>query len=466
MQNKSTHADSSSPRPLGTARLNDTPDSSKVVYAKTTIINVFFDGTNNNLYNIEARRSGQRTPDPETNESYYNDFSNVANLFRNIPTKNKDGYFYIDGMGTTRLEDDDQDGYAMGTGKTGIVERANQAFEQIVTYLKNLGNRPSHITLNVFGFSRGAATARRFVSLCNTDASKFGPFQDLQWYVNFVGIFDTVSSYAQDKATLLMQSKMGADKKKAFSDDISELKLKFDARKINGNTYNWARKVFHIVALDEFRINFALTNIASAVALGFGYEVKIPGAHSDIGGGYNAVVNEVQDFSALNDNNKLAFYAYLPYRGWYKPQHMRADGGAQNSVRLQAWRTGADAVKNNYSKISYQMMKDMINKYASYISFTDGKKVSDNHSDIQWLLDNWVPKALANDGAKSFTMPWPDKKDAWSQRIYHEFLHMSSNYKHSRGWTKPIVIPFEPNMELATIDGQRTMIPKRIIYNG
>ena len=92
MQNKSTHADSSSPRPLGTARLNDTPDSSKVVYAKTTIINVFFDGTNNNLYNIEAQRSGQRTPDPETNESYYNDFSNVANLFRNIPTKNKDGF--------------------------------------------------------------------------------------------------------------------------------------------------------------------------------------------------------------------------------------------------------------------------------------------------------------------------------------------------------------------------------------
>ena len=42
----------------------------------------------------------------------------------------------------------------------------------------------------------------------------------------------------------------------------------------------------HICAMDEFRANFALTDIGSAATDKNNIELFIPGCHSDIGGGY------------------------------------------------------------------------------------------------------------------------------------------------------------------------------------
>lgn len=133
---------------------------------------------------------------------------------------------------------------------------------------------PHYVTLNVFGFSRGAAAARNFVHLANTQPELFKNAElDKDWNfaknnpskqngvsVNFVGLFDTVASYGKDLN---------------FSNDTEQLHLNFDS--------GYANKVVHLVALDEYRANFPLTNINSALGLSarngkgkMGYELRIP----------------------------------------------------------------------------------------------------------------------------------------------------------------------------------------------
>jgi len=85
-----------------------------------------------------------------------------------------------------------------------------------------------------------------------------------------VGLYDTVSSYGR-----------------SFLDDVDQLGLKIGGQ---------AAKVVHLVAGDECRENFASTTIASAIAAGVGYELVLPGVHSDVGGGYAEVEQEERLF--------------------------------------------------------------------------------------------------------------------------------------------------------------------------
>jgi hypothetical protein len=85
--------------------------------------------------------------------------------------------------------------------------------------------------------------------------------------VLFAGLFDTVASHGLRHVN-----------------DVATLGLASISR---------AQKVLHLTASDEFRDNFALSNISVAVADGVGTEIALPGAHSDIGGGY--VDNVLED---------------------------------------------------------------------------------------------------------------------------------------------------------------------------
>ena len=113
--------------------------------------------------------------------------------------------------------------------------------------------------LVVFGFSRGAALARKFVSmvLSSNPACK----------VSFLGVFDTVAAMN------------GIHRKgdKISSDVVFE----------NGTLNDKVNKAVHLVSLDEDRVPFSPTLInrdpqhpARIV------EVWFPGVHSDVGGGY------------------------------------------------------------------------------------------------------------------------------------------------------------------------------------
>jgi hypothetical protein len=296
---------------------------------------VFFDGTNNNKYNVNAGKMYGPSPDQES--SYGADYSNIARLSNAFQfyKKKYDIQFalYVVGAGTGG---DDQDVVAWGkgitndgkesadnrakdtgrtmdnsmegataTGVSGITNRVNQAckkvrdeierrikvFRKKKKFTKTAPAIIESVELDAFGFSRGAAKARHFVYR----ALEIEPFGNLglanelrtiphvqavhQVKFVFLGLYDTVSSFGLDGN---------------FTDDVKQLRL---------NLMNRVDRVVHLCAADEHRINFALTDITSAGSKGV--EIFLPGVHSDVGGGY---------LDHRGDAGTWLYYKPVPYR--------------------------------------------------------------------------------------------------------------------------------------------------------
>ena len=283
--------------PLQAAAAPPPPPPPKQVTVK---YNVFFDGTGNNMYNVARReeveawkagkwfgplRERQEKRLDKRNSSYQNEISNVVRLYRAAPvhsTTSMEGSLYVEGIGTSKDEEDSGPGQALGMdffmSSTGVTSRVAWAIEQVRDKVGGLvTDRRVHLTveLRVFGFSRGAAAARHFVhralngslataKLATQLQAIFG-FTKVELSVSFAGLFDTVASLGL-----------------YHGNDVRELDL--DAvRHVTG-------RVVHLAAADEFRDNFSLTNINSAKNR---VEVFLPGAHSDIGGGYRDSADEI-----------------------------------------------------------------------------------------------------------------------------------------------------------------------------
>lgn len=313
------------------AETNCEPDSQLEVPLDAITINVFFDGTGNNMFNTDLRfedekllREGKERKNKALQDgiSYNNDYSNVALLYKAAEDTNQNVInIYIEGAGTIKGQQDDNGGLSAGTGPSGAVERVRDAFEQIVFNLQE--KKPDQqLIFNVFGFSRGSFYGRYFVMLLkkspqdrSTDKgpnafeeawSKL-PVLNKIWVtsnqvegipirtdeydfkkngrallkkepheiiINLVGIYDTVVS----------QGWIHTNDSIPFGMNIG---LK---QQIN--------KVVHITAQNDYRNHFALvqTNTAQEdikaqacdITAGkpVGFECSLPGAHADIGGGY------------------------------------------------------------------------------------------------------------------------------------------------------------------------------------
>ncbi|AZD15345.1 DUF2235 domain-containing protein [Pseudomonas chlororaphis] len=269
-------------------------------------IGVFFDGTGNNASNsamgqvcgaqhaIEARDiDGSCKPymrDPES--SYGNDVSNVKRLSDLYFSKQKvesEGLqrrafrsIYIEGIGTQAGEKDSVITSGTGRGDTGIAGCVQKAFIAIkqrigLFFEQNPDSEISSLTFDAFGFSRGAAAARHFANevvrwlgplerILHDHSNAFSPRFNRQYGhdvdMGFIGLFDTVPSVAG-------LSNLG-NVRSAIAPGI---KLHLDRR--------YFRSVVQLVARDEYRVNFALSRVKPDHA-----EITLPGAHSDIGGGY------------------------------------------------------------------------------------------------------------------------------------------------------------------------------------
>lgn len=109
-----------------------------------------------------------------TDNSFSNDYSNVARMWTCCKEKYK---IYVEGMGSSKLDKDDDDGFAFGAGsKSGIRARVREGCEKLAekigkekTKKENETKKLTQITLDVFGFSRGAASARNFVAEVNNN---------------------------------------------------------------------------------------------------------------------------------------------------------------------------------------------------------------------------------------------------------------------------------------------------------
>jgi len=284
--------------------------------AITLRIGVFFDGTGNNAANSaigaqcrapalgldeqEALAMVQRCEahhlDPDS--SYANDVSNIWRLYDLYQEDSKaravagelTAYFrvYVTGIGTATGKPDTLfPGQAFGRGATGVLAKVDEGLALLEKALVSFNDENSESTLaglelDIFGFSRGAAAARHFANqillreqgplgkLHRT--GKLGLATGFDWrdavVINFIGLFDTVAAIG------------GWDDWGDPSDDVNggiDLHLAPDA----------ARQVVHLVARDEYRRNFALNQVSPPHR-----EIVLPGAHSDLGGGYQPLCRE------------------------------------------------------------------------------------------------------------------------------------------------------------------------------
>ncbi len=113
--------------------------------------------------------------------------------------------------------------------------------------------------LFVFGFSRGAATARLFASFLDKYEDK-----KFDYKINFLGVYDTVVASAMY----------------SWSNKIENLDI---FSKSNWRLPDVVERAVHFVSIDDHREFFdpTLFNADDRVT-----EIWVPGVHSDIGGGY------------------------------------------------------------------------------------------------------------------------------------------------------------------------------------
>ena len=380
-------------------------------------LSVFFDGTLNNrtntdLLNIlkkEAEDDGKKLSDKElykfakSGSSYGSDYTNVAKMERYIEITNDKEYqkkmaIYIEGPGTDDKKRDKFFGYAFGMGRSGISKKVKIGIVKAVD--KILNNRDGDtaviiekLTIDVFGFSRGAAAARYFIhkSLLSDETIKVGlEEQGCQLDrvdVNFAGLYDTVSSHGI-----------------YYANDVSDLMQHAISR---------AETVVQLAAADEHRERFSLTTIHSAHN---GLEIFLPGVHSDIGGSYNngEVENQII-YDSFDHEEAKKDKQNLIEAGWFKENEIeliKLDDGEDDfdsTVQLKINRT---IEHNHYSRIPLHLMagyaresgidimvemeqkekipnqlKNVHENIKSYIVEVDNSKMSDWHHNEPWLCE-------------------------------------------------------------------------------
>lgn len=276
--------------------------------------------------------------------SYASDETNVSKLqtymLDNAPGFDEHFVTYIEGIGTQDGRGDSNIGMATGMGGTGIMAKVARGIDRVVGAIQGAecpDKQIELIQLDAVGFSRGAAAARNFVHAA-LQAESDTILQQLtaagftvdQVEVRFVGLFDTVAAFGIAR----------------HERDTAELSL--DAISV-------AQKVVHLVAADEYRKNFPVTNIQSKGST----EIVLPGVHTDVGGGYREGMEE-KELVVF----KFGFYQQLPRHtrrieeekqwlineGWCTADQVD-DSGWRNRIRIT--RTG---LHNTYARIPLKIM--------------------------------------------------------------------------------------------------------------
>ena len=401
-------------------------ENSKEIFLEAGL---FFDGTNNNHRNVEIRKKVQKIEEyedqskPENRStwteyfiyksvespfdgSYENDFSNVARLWRGVDQEEYS--IYIEGIGTEDEKEDSIRGMAWGTGGTGIRAKVRKGCKKLAEKIINIKGKNKvksiNITLDVFGFSRGAAAARNFVyeignnkrevdikilsktELKNRsraykyetvyrdkdgekvdsaylDNGKMPKLGYLGYYllqkkltkedlnkirikIRFVGVYDTVASFDSE-----------------HSDDIVQLQL---------NNLGKPAKLVHFTAMDEHRKKFALSKIPEGANF---IEKNFPGVHSDIGGGYTTDKKEEiiveKNYSSYEECERERDELYEGY--WYDDKRLSIHYHLLGSLSLDHpqdggayyYLEGRRKIKKEYSYIPLHFMEELFRETLS-----------------------------------------------------------------------------------------------------
>lgn len=305
--------------------------------------------------------------------------------------------------------------------------------------------------LNVFGFSRGAAAARHFVHKVKTEPKGF-----IGWnltreriIVNFVGLFDTVSSRSG-------VGSIAPEMTGAFDTDTKELHLNFER--------GYASKVFHLTAADEYRLYFSLTNINSAIRHGFGMEVAISGAHADVGGSYPSAVQKPFFVEENFEGMKKWFQDQGFFKendiNWSKGITYQTDMGVTAKTPEAMSAARKNIIPNDYARVAFKIMRLIVETHCSdkSIAFDRDrikKRETSNFLEIIKLL-NELPYDIQK-----------VSKDSWGKRYNFELSKLSKDYSPQQ--VRNIRYKYihwsaknETGYELRTKNG----LPYRIIHEG
>lgn len=277
---------------LGWVDKCDAPKTCK----KPVWISCFFDGTGNNFHDDG---NGELDPDIEK-------YSNIAKLakFCHVDSNKTDRIYglYAPGVGTRFADIGDSGG---GIDKALGMAQASKGQARITWMLDQLKKRidahmphVNQINVAVFGFSRGAAQARAFVRQLAAQCQRSGDHliwtksggavpPRLEFY--FLGIFDTVASvgYGGSRFESVLPFFIGGLALYSVDDGghaawASDLRIPW-----------YVRQCEHYVAAHEVREKFPSDSVREAQTIPANCrEIFYPGAHSDVGGGYDDLNQE------------------------------------------------------------------------------------------------------------------------------------------------------------------------------
>jgi len=347
-----------------------------------------------------------------------NGFSNIAVLYSlfncgNLETEGdttaKAIKFYIEGSGATGLSSNvksNVNGLGFGLGLTGVTALVSKGIRVVTDYVKGLESEiddSTKVHLYVFGFSRGATCARLFTHIVTRERDdseilkiREKEFEDFipklmkkgrvkflddsikKWKnisVEILGIYDTVASIG-----FLRQKDGWSDPLRGPYEDMPNYINNWHYK--NATQYGLylcqdkgkLKKVIHIGALDEFRENFAFTNIGTNVNEN-ALEILIPGCHSDVGGGYMSGVEQeiylpfytTKNNMSLRTAIPLCKYNEKPQRSYITAPNTKIDIGVLESNAICAeslkyvgwiadWET--EKKKKKAERITYTMAED------------------------------------------------------------------------------------------------------------
>ncbi|MDC5806881.1 DUF2235 domain-containing protein [Vibrio europaeus] len=255
---------------------------------------------------------------------------------------------YITGIGTGNEQDNTKPadesvvpGQAFGTGDYGVIAKVDTGISTLCDNLKQIrqsrvyaaamADGISKLEFDVFGFSRGAAAARHFTNVivdgkkgrfatkfteaCKSNSislkSGFDWSSNKSICIKFVGVFDTVAAIFDPFSGDFTP----------HNDDNGDVRLWLDPDRIENVVHLTAHKK------TEYRYNFCLNKVNPN---GKFKEYVVPGAHSDLGGGYQSTIAYDTVGGQTQDRYLLPLLEVKPIK------RLRRDVGRWNYDKVKA----------------------------------------------------------------------------------------------------------------------------------
>jgi len=337
--------------------------------------------------------------------SFENDLSNPAILYKNYlnDSSNKSHpiyKIYTEGMGTNTLSDDAKqaesgilsvenyktddlmEGTGFGQGNAGILDRVKRAIELMVDRIKENNEKEiGTITVDVFGFSRGAASARCFVHEITRQSYMAHAVSNGSGTVLFHDANDYEVSQEYSDKKLPTNGRLGYLLTKEQI-TFGKLVIRFaglydtvphhglvqwnDVKDLGLNSVSKAKYTVHMVAGDEHRANFDLVDISCITGkkgggkTDRGIELYLPGVHCDVGGSYVEGRSEI--------NGRL-LVSSLPFGNDLEKEQERliTEGWFENKEELNIhWDNTQRTIINGVARVLSSNRKSISNQY-SYI---------------------------------------------------------------------------------------------------